>query len=185
MKDQFVIACLADLSMNDIVVSHACFLAQMLNKGLILLYVEDPHYKGPTIAEAEPILKAIEASHPETHPAHVAMKGNTREIIDALPTLLNGVIAVAGVNPQNRRNNPTHPRQVLHNFASCKIAYLTVQEPLIKNEDYHDIANTLFILKNDVINRYTYMIKSQRCNILYILLCDKALKMLLIILVIL
>ena len=143
MKDQFVIACLADLSMNDIVVSHACFLAQMLNKGLILLYVEDPHYKGPTIAEAEPILKAIEASHPETHPAHVAMKGNTREIIDALPTLLNGVIAVAGVNPQNRRNNPTHPRQVLHNFASCKIAYLTVQEPLIKNEDYHDIAYSI------------------------------------------
>ena len=143
MKDQFVIACLADLSMNDTIVSHACFLARMLNKGMILLYVEDPHYKGPTIAEAETILKKIETAHPETSPAHVAMKGNTREIIDTLPTLLNGVIAVTGVNPQTRRNNPTHPRQVLHNFASCKIAYLTVQEPLRDSTTYQNIAYSI------------------------------------------
>ena len=130
MKDQFVIAYLADLSMTNEVVSHACFLARMLNKGLILLYVEDSHHHNPTVAQATPTLLQIEAAHPDVHPAHVAMKGNTREVIDALPTKLNGVIAVAGVNSAARRGSPTHPLQVLHLFGGCKIAYLTVQSLL-------------------------------------------------------
>ena len=130
MKDQFVIAYLADLSMTNEVVSHACFLARMLNKGLILLYVEDSHHHHPTVAQAPPTLLQIEAAHPDVHPAHVAMKGNTREVIDALPTMLNGVIAVAGVNSAARRGSPTHPLQVLHLFGGCKIAYLTVQSLL-------------------------------------------------------
>ena len=130
MKDQFVIAYLADLSMTNEVVSHACFLARMLNKGLILLYVEDSHHHNPTVAQATPTLLQIEAAHPDVHPAHVAMKGNTREVIDALPTMLNGVIAVAGVNSAARRGSPTHPLQVLHLFGGCKIAYLTVQSLL-------------------------------------------------------
>ena len=130
MKDQFVIAYLADLSMTNEVVSHACFLARMLNKGLILLYVEDSHHHNPTVAQATPTLLQIEAAHPDVHPAHVAMKGITREVIDALPTMLNGVIAVAGVNSAARRGSPTHPLQVLHLFGGCKIAYLTVQSLL-------------------------------------------------------
>ena len=130
MKDQFVIAYLADLSMTNEVVSHACFLARMLNKGLILLYVEDSHHHNPTVAQATPTLLQIEAAHPDVHPAHVAMKCNTREVIDALPTMLNGVIAVAGVNSAARRGSPTHPLQVLHLFGGCKIAYLTVQSLL-------------------------------------------------------
>ena len=52
MKDQFVIAYLADLSMTNQVVSHACFLARMLNKGLILLYVEDSHLHTPAVDQA-------------------------------------------------------------------------------------------------------------------------------------
>ncbi|MBQ6068933.1 MAG: universal stress protein [Bacteroidales bacterium] len=140
MKDQFVIAYLADLSMTHTVVSHAAFLAQMLNKGLILLYVEDPRHHNPTVDQATPTLLQIEAAHPNIHPAHVALKGDTREIINALPTMLNGVIAVAGVNPSIRRGSPTHPRQVLRLFGGCKIAYLTVQSPLENPSVYSHIG---------------------------------------------
>lgn len=140
MKDQFVIAYLADLSMTNEVVSHACFLARMLNKGLILLYVEDSHHHNPTVAQVTPTLLQIEAAHPDAHPAHVALKGNTREVVDALPTMLNGVIAVAGVNSSARRGSPTHPLQVLHLFGGCKIAYLTVQRPLINPTAYSHVG---------------------------------------------
>ena len=140
MKDQFVIAYLADLSMTHEVVSHACFLAHMLNKGLILLYVEDPRHHNTTIDQATPTLLQIEAAHPDVHPAHVAIKGNTREVIDALPTMLNGVIAVTGVNSTSRRGSPTHPRQVLHLFGGCKIAYLTVQSPLTDTAAYSHVG---------------------------------------------
>jgi hypothetical protein len=68
------------------------------------------------------------------------MKGNTREVIDALPTMLNGVIAVAGVNPSARRGSPTHPRRVLHLFGGCKIAYLTVQSPLADPTAYSHVG---------------------------------------------
>ena len=140
MKDQFVIAYLADLSMTKEVVSHACFLARMLNKGLILLYVEDRRHRNSDFNQVTPTLLQIEAEHPDVHPTHVAMKGNTREVIDALPTMLNGVIAVAGVNPAARRGRPTHPREVLHLFSGCKIAYLTVQNTLTDPTTYSHVG---------------------------------------------
>lgn len=140
MKDQFVIAYLSDLTMTREVVSHAVFLARMLNKGLILLYVEDHRHNNPAVDQATPTLLQIEAEHPDVHPAHVVMKGNTREVIDALPTMLNGVIAVAGVNPAAHRGSPTHPRQVLHLFGGCKIAYLTVQSPLTDPSTYRHVG---------------------------------------------
>ena len=140
MKDQFVIAGLADLTMTHEVVSHACFLARMLNKGLILLYVEDKRYGGPTVDEATAQLLKIEAAHPEVRPAHVALKGKTRDVVTALPTMLNGVIAVAGVNAHTRRSTPTHPHEVLRNFSTCKIAYVTVQQPLLDPLSYQHVA---------------------------------------------
>ena len=143
MKDQFIIAYLADLSMTQTVVSHAVHLARMLNKGLILLYVEDPHFGVPSIDSVEPQLKAIEATIPDVHPAHVALKGSTVEVINALPTLLNGVVAVAGVDPNARHGRPTHPRRVLSLFSQCKIAYLTVQKPLADSSAYDSVAYSI------------------------------------------
>ena len=140
MKDQFVIAYLADLSMSQAVVSHAAQLAKMLNKGLILLYVEDQRYRNPSVANAAQPIAQLEAQHPDLQIAHVAMKGKTRQVIDNLPTMLNGVIAVAGVAPHARLGSPTHPRQVLHLFSQCKIAYLTVQSPLADPSVYSHIG---------------------------------------------
>lgn len=130
MKDQFVIAYLGDLTMAEEVISHAGFLSQMLNKGLILLYVEDARYKSPTVKSVESRLLQWESAHPEWNPSHVAMKGDTREVINALPTLLNGVVAVTGINAEAPRRSTTHPQEVLRLFKECKIAYLTVQTAL-------------------------------------------------------
>jgi len=141
MKDQFVIAYLADFSMAESVLSHAAELARMLNKGLILLYVEDPRHKLLTVGEAEPRLIQLESTLPALNPAHAALKGDTRQIINALPTLLNGVVVVAGVNPRAPLHSLTAPRRVLRNFAQCKIAYLTVQQPLAA--PYTDVAYSI------------------------------------------
>ena len=129
MKDQFVIAYLADFSMTESVVSHAAHLSRMLHKGLVLLFIAAPRHRLPTLDQAEQQLLQLEASLPDLKPAHAALKGDTRQIINALPTLLNGVVVVAGVNP-HAPGSLTSPRQVLRNFAQCKIAYLTVQQPL-------------------------------------------------------
>lgn len=140
MKDQFVIAYLADLSMADEVMSHAAFLASMLNKGLILLYVEDQQYKNTPHAQVTDTLLQLEAKYSHVNPAHVAMRGKTQEVINALPTMLNGVVAVAGVNAGARRGSLTHPRQVLRLFSQCKIAYLTVQAQLLSPQAYSSVA---------------------------------------------
>lgn len=140
MKDQFVIAYLGDLTMQEEVVCHACQLARMLQKGLILLYVEDSHYGNAAIEAVEEPIRAIEAAHPDLHPSHVIMKGKTKEVINALPTLLNGVIAVAGVNTKVSRNSLCHPHQVLKLFSECKIAYLTVQTAPTHSNPYQNVA---------------------------------------------
>lgn len=140
MKDQFVIAYLADLTMADTVMSHALFLSQMLNKGLILLYVEDKRHGNIAVDEATSRILALEKQYASIKPAHVVMKGNTQEVINALPTMLNGVVAVAGINAQAKHGTPTHYKEVLHLFSECKIAYLTVQKPMDTTHDYDRVA---------------------------------------------
>ncbi len=140
MKDQFVIAYLADLSMKEEVVSHAAYLARMLNKGLILLYVEDRKYGNPATAQAKQQIVALESGLADTKPAHVIMKGQTKEVVNVLPTMLNGVVAVVGVNPKAKKGSLTYPRTVLHIFGQCKIAYLTVQQKLQTPQDYDRVA---------------------------------------------
>lgn len=140
MKDQFVIAYLADLTMTDEVVSHAVYLARMLKKGLILLYVEDKRYGNMPYAETSAILQEIESKYPDVNPAHIAMRGNTKDVINALPTRFNGVVAVVGVSAKARHGEPTHYRQVLRLFSECKIAYLTVQDGLQDSKMYNNVA---------------------------------------------
>ena len=140
MKDQFVIACMGDFSMKTAVISHAAFLSRMLGKGLILLYVDDPRYHGISTDAAEKTMLTLEAQYADLHPAHVAMKGNTREVVNALPKLLNGVVAVTGSCNLAFRRTPTHPDSVLHDFAECAIAYLVVQDQLVKPERYSNVA---------------------------------------------
>ena len=71
---------------------------------------------------------------------HVAMKGNLKEVIHALPKLLSGVVAVTGVNAHAFRRTHTHPDSVLRDFADSAIAYLTVQNVLVRPESYSQVA---------------------------------------------
>lgn len=68
------------------------------------------------------------------------MKGQTKDVVNALPTMLNGVVAVVGVNPRAKSGSTTHPRTVLRLFGQCKIAYLTVQQKLADPRSYDRVA---------------------------------------------
>lgn len=148
-KDQFVIAYLADLDNPDTVLTHAVALARMLGKGLILLYISDPRYTDLTPDEAGSRLQALRSQvqsdgiggmAPLADVSHCALKNETKPVVDALPTLLNAVIAVAQVDDHARRRSPTHKKELLRNFSECKIAFLTVQQPLSGFGAAHDVA---------------------------------------------
>ena len=137
-KDQFVIAYLPNLDHYDTVLAHAKALSQMLNKGLILLHICDSKYSSLSTEQAEVKLKSLITS---SHESYCAINGKTKEIIEELPTLLNGVVVVAEVNPSSKQKSPSNPKTVIKNFATCKIAWLTVQPNIQPN--YQQIAITV------------------------------------------
>lgn len=140
-KDQFVVAWMGNLQNPERVISHATFLANMLQKGLILLYVDDPRYKGPSSHEAELQLQHLREGIPLLNDVtYCALKGDSKKIAELLPTMLNSVVVVVGVDASADRRSPSHPKEVLRVFSECKIAYLTVQEPLNHPELMNDIA---------------------------------------------
>ena len=139
-KDQFVIAYLADLDQTDTVVDYARAVAKFLHKGLILLFVCDKRYTKLTSDDAQKRLSAIKDKYPGEDINFCALKGNTREVISLLPTALNAVIVVAGVNRKASLLNPTNPRRVLHDFGQCRTAYLTVQNNAPKTSGLHNVA---------------------------------------------
>ena len=136
-KDQFVVAYLTCLDDTDTVISHALFLSKILNKGLILLYICDKNYTSVTPEEAQLKLEQIKSSIIGADVSYCALQNKTKEVINVLPTLLNAVVVVAEVKKEAKRRTPTHAKELLKNFSECKIAYLTVQEPLQKTTFDH------------------------------------------------
>ncbi|MCR5193075.1 MAG: hypothetical protein K6D59_07195 [Bacteroidales bacterium] len=143
-KDQFIIAYLANLESSEVVISHASYLSEKLGKGLILLHICDGRYSNITPSEAETELKRLcdeeNAKHNNRHCTYAALRGDTKQTISSLPTIMNAVVIVAQVDKRARWGNATHPRTVLRNFADCRAAFLTVQEPLDKTQLYNDAA---------------------------------------------
>ncbi|MDY5969506.1 MAG: hypothetical protein SPJ13_05795 [Bacteroidales bacterium] len=143
-KDQFVVAYIADLEQSHAVVSYALYFTRMLKKGLILLHVSDPRYTAQAPAEAEPRLQQIRRNLPQGDAiSYAALKGNTKEVINVLPTLLNAVLVVAHVSANAKRKSPTHPKRLLRDFSECKVAYLTVQEPMVSPRALSNVAFTV------------------------------------------
>lgn len=149
-KDQFVIAYLTNLTRTDAVVSHAAFLSRMLNKGLILLHISDPKYTDLTTDQAGERLKEIQQAMmhgdfpsldtPLADVTYCALKGESKPVINALPDLINAVVIVAEVDAEAKRKTPTHKKELLKNFEECKVAFLTVQEPLKGASSMKDVA---------------------------------------------
>lgn len=151
-KDQFIIAYFADFGHTDVVLSWALFLAQMLGKGLILLHISDPRYTDTTPDQAEQELQKIKSDINSNrrfsglsanNVSYAALKGDSRQVITALPTLLNAVAVVAEVDAHAGRRSALGAKSLLRNFAECKTAFLIAQDPIRNASDLKDVALTV------------------------------------------
>lgn len=115
MKDQFVIACVEDAVGAALVLPWARHFAQHLrHKGLMALHVSQQK-------SDDSWLKALDLPY-------VSMQGDWSTAIEGLPTAFGGILAVTAVNPLAPRSSLTHPKNLLHQFNRCKIAYVAVSE---------------------------------------------------------
>ncbi len=146
-RDQFVIAHLVDLDNPETVTTYAAHLSRMLGKGVILLHVSDPAFLSPSPEEAEARMQDIKQRMMETEHLtdvnYAALKGDTKEIVDALPLLLGGVVAVAKVDKDAPKSSLLHPKTLLRVYQNCKIAFLTAQEPLPYGMELKKVALTI------------------------------------------
>ena len=116
-KDQYVIACVESPADAAIALPWARHFAERLNhKGLMVLHVasrkgDDSWLQGLGVP-------------------YVSMTGDWRTAIEGLPTVFNGILAVAAVDPAAPHTALAHPRTLLRQFHNCKTAYLVVGTPL-------------------------------------------------------
>lgn len=171
-KDQFIIAYLPDFEKTETVLSYAQFLSVMLKKGLILLHICDPRYSKLSPDEAEEKLKSLRAKVIETTKAdtiattYAALKGDTRQIIAALPSLMGAVAIVAQVEKHAGWRNAMSRKALLRNFADCKTAFLVAQEPLRDTATMSNVAMSIDFKKEskDKIIWSSYFPRFGNCN---------------------
>ena len=183
-KDQFIIAYIADFERPETVCSYAVYLAKMLNKGLILLHIFDMRHTKVTTEEGESKLielqKRLKEANPEIQITYCSLKGNTREIITALPTLLNAVVIVAQVDKHASRKSAMSRKNLLNNFSDCKTAYLVAQEPLTDTTRMQDVATAIDFKKESkdklIWSSYFPRFGKSRMHILYYDYKDEFLK---------
>lgn len=128
-KDQYIVAYIADYNNVDIVLSYSLMLSLYLRKGIILLRVCDPKYTTETTDEAEEKIKALRQRLPDNvFSTYIVLKGKTADVIELLPKAFNAV-AIAGAVDKSDKKSACHPKNLLRDFAKCKVAYLLAQEP--------------------------------------------------------
>lgn len=140
-KDQYIAAYIADYTHSEVVLSYSLFMANMLRKGLILLRIVDPKYTSETTSEAEKHLQELKTKiHLNNNVTYCAIKGNTKDILTALPVALNVVTVIGAVDKNAHRKSPLSRKNVLKNFSECKTAFLLAQEPLKDTDMLQNIA---------------------------------------------
>lgn len=140
-KDQYIAAYIADYTHSEVVLSYSLFMANMLRKGLILLRIVDPKYTSETTSEAEKHLQELKTKiHLNNNVTYCAIKGNTKDILTALPVALNVVTVIGAVDKNAHRKSPLSKKNVLKNFSECKTAFLLAQEPLKNSDTLQNIA---------------------------------------------
>ena len=128
-KDQYIVAYIADYDKADTVLAYSLMLSTYLRKGIILLRVCDPRYTSETTDEAQQQLIAMKQRLPEkVFSTYCALKGKTADVIELLPKAFNAVAIAACVDKSNKKS-ACHPKNVLRDFAKCKVAYLLAQVP--------------------------------------------------------
>lgn len=140
-KDQFIVAYISNLDQPHAVLSYAYYLSQMLKKGLILMHISDPRYTRLSPSDAELRLQQLRGTlSADADITYVALKGKTREVVEKLPVLIGAVALVCHVDAKAHRRHPQHARELLRNFKGCKVAYLTVQEPIRSPQQLQNVA---------------------------------------------
>ena len=109
-KDQFIVVCAEKVEDAEKLVPTARLFAEKLRKGLILLSCS-PGAEEWTEQFGIPFM---------------ALKGDWKTAIDALPTAMNAVLAITLADPGAPRRSLTHPRTLLKKFRDCKVAYVVV-----------------------------------------------------------
>ena len=136
-KDQYIVAYIADYNNTDTVLSYSVMLSRYLRKGIILLRICDPRYTSETTDEAEEKIKVLRQRLPDNvFSTYIVLKGKTADVIEILPKAFNAVAIAACVDKSNKKS-ACHPKNVLRDFAKCKVAYLLAQEPL---KDYPSVV---------------------------------------------
>lgn len=112
MKDQNVILCVDSAQNAATALPWARHFAEHLNhKGIIALHVGEP--------TAPQWLQQLEIPY-------ISMHGQWSTAIEGLPTVFNGILAVAACDPEAPRTSIANPHTLLRAFRNSKIAYLAV-----------------------------------------------------------
>lgn len=109
-KDQFIVICAERPEDAEKLIPVARHFAEKLRKGMILL---------SCAPGAEDWIERFGIPF-------MALKGDWKTAIDALPTAMNAVLAVTLADPKAPRRSLSHPRTLLKNFRDCKVAYLVL-----------------------------------------------------------
>lgn len=178
-KDQYIIAYITDFDHPETVLSYAAFLSQMLQKGLVLLHISDTRHSKLSTEEAEERLRQLQARVPAYTPfsvpnipiTYAALKGDSRKLISALPTLLGAVAVVAQVDRHAHGRNPKSRKELMRNFADCKTAFLIAQEPLENPDRMKDVAVAIDFKKESkdkmIWSSYFPRFGNSRMHVLY------------------
>ena len=128
-RDQFIIAYITDLNDYSDTVQWGIKFCNLLNKGLILLYVCDKEYTDITSEKASVILKDIndKLDLPYIH-SFAVLKGKTKDIINNLGDLLNGVIIVSKFyshhsDINSKKISPVSSKNIFKTFKNSRLAY--------------------------------------------------------------
>lgn len=143
-KDQFVIAYLNNLDCVDVCIEHSVKIANILNKGLILIHIYDELLTLIGVEEAESKLKELNSNITDVQlHSYISLKGNSKEIIGKLGQLLNAVIIVTSCNPnEKQRNKADNPTTLLKNMENSRTAYLICNQKQ-SVVDYQKVLLTL------------------------------------------
>ncbi|MBP3254056.1 MAG: hypothetical protein J6M30_06080 [Bacteroidales bacterium] len=146
-RDQFVIAYITDLDNCQSIIQWAEKFCNILQKGLILLYISDSKYNCISTSQAQQKLKTInEGLNLNYVHSYAALGGKTKEIINNLGDLLNGVMVVTQVSNDTSKTNPVSVNNLLNNFYTCRLAYFVFKK-FDANNNFSDCVVTMNALK--------------------------------------
>lgn len=141
-KDQFVVAYIRDFERTDAIISYVEALSFILKKGIILLYISDNTSKTIHPEEAEKRLSLLKESvQSEYMVSYIALSGNPKTIISALPEKVGAVCFVTSISDEEQRLKKV--RKLLQPFSESRVAYFFAKEPLQDIEDLKKIVFTI------------------------------------------